>query len=339
MNKAAIQHDHHEHEHQHGASWWRSLAEAMHLPGFSHDHDHSSAKVVALTGSASQLGIRTIWWSLLLLGLTTVFQVVIYWLSGSVALLGDTVHNFGDALNTLPLLVAFMLARRAATSRYRYGFGRAEDLAGLVIVASMAISAIYIGFESWQKLLNPSEITQLPWVVVAAIIGFIGNYAVAYLEIQTGKKIDSAALIADGKHAQIDALTSLAVLGAAAGAWLGWPLLDPLIGLLMTVIIAGMTWQTARTIWQRLMDAVDPHLMEHVEEAVGAVAGIQSIQQLRARWLGHQLMVDLTVQVASDRSIAETETLRQQLQERINQVAQRPVELLVQYLPVAQTAI
>lgn len=151
----------HGQDHQHANGGWRSLAEALHLPGFSHDHDHSTAKVVALTGSASKLGIRTIWWSLLLLGLTTVIQVVIYWLSGSVALLGDTVHNFGDALNTLPLLVAFMLTRRVATSRYRYGFGRAEDLAGLAIVASMAISAIYIGIESWQKLLNPTQITQL----------------------------------------------------------------------------------------------------------------------------------------------------------------------------------
>lgn len=333
MNKAIVQHHDHDHDHHHAGSGWRSFAEALHLPGFSHDHDHSTAKVVALTGSASQLGIRTIWWSLLLLGLTTVIQIVIYWFSGSVALLGDTVHNFGDALNTLPLLVAFMLTRRVATSRYRYGFGRAEDLAGLAIVASMAISAIYIGIESWQKLLNPTQITQLPWVVAAAVIGFLGNYAVAYLEIRTGKKIDSAALIADGKHAQIDALTSLAVLGAAAGAWLGLPLLDPLIGLLMTVIIAGMTWQTTRTIWQRLMDAVDPHLMEHVEEAAGLVAEVQSIQQTRARWLGHQLLVDLTVQVAAERSIAETTRIRQQLHEQIEQVVQRPIELSVQFVP------
>ncbi|GAA5527035.1 cation diffusion facilitator family transporter [Herpetosiphon gulosus] len=333
MNQAITQHHHHDHDHQHGSSWWRSLGEALHLPGFNHDHDHDTAKVVALTGSASHLGIRTIWWSLLLLGLTTVIQVVIYWLSGSVALLGDTVHNFGDALNTLPLLVAFMLARRAATSRYRYGFGRAEDLAGLAIVASMAISAIYIGIEAWQKLLNPTQITQLPWVIAAAIIGFFGNYAVAYLEIRTGKKINSAALIADGKHAQIDALTSLAVLGAAAGAWLGWSLLDPLIGLLMTIIIAGMTWQTARTIWQRLMDAVDPHLIAHVEEAVGSVAEVQSVQQLRARWLGHQLLVDLTVQVVAERSIAETAILRQQLHAQVEQVVQRPVELSVQFMP------
>lgn len=332
MNQAKTHH-HHDHDHQHTASWWRSLAEALHLPGFSHDHDHSTAKIAALTGSASQLGIRTIWWSLLLLGLTTVIQIVIYWFSGSVALLGDTVHNFGDALNTLPLLVAFMLTRRAATSRYGYGFGRAEDLAGLAIVASMAISAIYIGIESWQKLLNPTQITQLPWVVAAAVIGFLGNYAVAYLEIQTGKKIGSAALIADGKHAQIDALTSLAVLGAAAGAWLGLPLLDPLIGLLMTIVIAGMTWQTARTIWQRLMDAVDPHLIEHVEEAAGSVAEVQSIQQTRARWLGHQLLVDLTVRVAAERSIAETTPIRQQLHEQIEQVVQRPIELSVQFIP------
>ena len=156
------------------------------------------------------------------LTITSLLQVVIVWWSGSVALLADTIHNIGDGLNSVPLLIAFYLARRAATRRYSYGFSRAEDVAGVFIVLSIAFSAGVIFWESIQKLIDPQPLTNLSWVGVAAVVGFLGNEAVALLQIRTGRRIGSAAMVADGLHARTDGLTSLAVL-VAAGEHLDLP--------------------------------------------------------------------------------------------------------------------
>ncbi|MEL6148653.1 MAG: cation diffusion facilitator family transporter, partial [Chloroflexota bacterium] len=204
--------------HHHGGGIIGTIGAALHLPGFGHDHDHG---YTSLAGDKAlhdnELGIRTVWLALLALGITTVLQIIIYLASNSVALLADTVHNLGDALNSIPLLIAFYFARRAATRRFTYGFGRAEDLAGVLIVISIAFSAGYILFESFQKLISPEPLTNLPWVAAAALIGFIGNELVAVMQINVGKQIGSDAMIADGQHARVDGLTSLAVLIAVFG--------------------------------------------------------------------------------------------------------------------------
>jgi cation diffusion facilitator family transporter len=249
---------------------------------------------------ATEEGLRTIWLALAALGLTTLLQVGVVWISGSVALLADTVHNLGDALNSIPLLIAFYLARRSATRRYTYGFGKAEDIAGIIIVLSIGFSAGYIFWESFRKLLNPTPLTNLPWVAAAAIIGFLGNEAVASLQIRTGRRIGSDAMIADGLHARTDGLTSLAVLAAVIGVALGFPIVDPIVGLLIGVTILFIARDATRTIWYRLMDAVDPKLVDQVEQAAAGIAGVQQVHDVRVRWIGHQLHAELHIVVDED---------------------------------------
>jgi cation diffusion facilitator family transporter len=290
-------HDHdHEDGHSHGSGLWGIINQIFHF----HGHSDQQQQLAADPALATEEGIRTIWLALAALGATTVIQIVIVWLSGSVSLLADTVHNLGDALNSIPLLIAFYLARRTATRRYTYGFGKAEDVAGIFIVLSIAFSAGYIFWESIQKLLNPTPLTNLPWVAAAAVIGFLGNEAVAWLQIRTGRRIGSAAMVADGLHARTDGLTSLAVLIAVVGAWLGYPIVDPIIGLLIGVTILFITRDAVKTMWYRLMDAVDPSLVDRVERVAAGVDGVVRVEEARVRWLGHQLQADLVIVADED---------------------------------------
>jgi cation diffusion facilitator family transporter len=298
-------HSHDDHGHSHGSGLWGVLNSVFHL----HGHSDQQQQRAADPAMATEEGIRVIWLALAALALTTIIQIGIVWLSGSVALLADTVHNLGDALNSIPLLIAFYLARRAATRRYTYGFGKAEDIAGIFIVLSIAFSAGYIFWESFQKLLNPAPLTNLPWVAAAAIIGFIGNEVVAWLQIRTGRKIGSDAMIADGLHARTDGLTSLAVLVAVAGAAFGFPIVDPIVGLLIGFTILFITRDALKTMWYRLMDAVDPQLVDSVERAAGTVVGVQHVHDVRVRWLGHQLHAELHVVVDEDLPTRESHAI------------------------------
>jgi cation diffusion facilitator family transporter len=216
-------------------------------------------------------------------------------LSGSVALLGDTLHNATDALTALPLAVAFVLGRRAATRRFTYGFGRAEDLAGVVIVAAIAASSVLAALTAIDRLTGPREVSHLPAVAAAAVIGFIGNEWVARYRIRTGRRIGSAALVADGLHARTDGFASLAVLLGAGGAALGWPMTDPIVGLLITVGIAFVLKDAAREVLRRLMDAVDPAVLDTAETALRRVEGVEDVAELRTRWIGHRLRAEVTL--------------------------------------------
>ena len=220
----------------------------------AHSHDHGE-----LAGdqafSENQLGIRTVWLALFALSITSVIQLVIMAASGSISLLADTAHNIGDAANSVPLLIAFYFGRRVATLRFTYGYGRGEDVAGIFIVLSIFISAGIVLWESARRLLDPEPLNNIGWLAAAAIIGFIGNEAVAVLQIRVGKRIGSAALVSDGLHARTDGLTSLAVLVAAGGAWLGFPIVDPIVGILIGVVVLFVGWGATKRIWGRLMAA------------------------------------------------------------------------------------
>jgi len=299
-------HDSHDHDHQHGLL--AGIASTLHVPGFHHEHGTLEAN---FTDNA--VAISTVKWAFVILGVTTLLQVIVYLASGSVALLGDTVHNLGDALNSIPLWIAFILARRPANKRYTYGYGRAEDIAGLLIVVSIGFSAFYILSESIQKLQHPQPPQALGWLALAAIIGFIGNEAVALLQIRVGRRIQSAALIADGLHARTDGWTSLAVLVAAGGAALGFPIVDPLIGIVMGIVILFITWDAARAMWYRLMDAVDPKLTEQVEAKLHDYPTVERVDGVHLRYVGHQLRAELQVAVAPTLTVAETTTITDQI--------------------------
>lgn len=311
------------HTHRGGPLGW--LAALLHL----HGHEHAEPELGADPALATREGIRTVWIALAALGLTTLLQVVIVVLSGSVALLADTVHNLGDALNSVPLLLAFYLARRTATRRYTYGYGRAEDVAGVVIVLSILFSAGYILWESFGKLLDPQPIERLPWVVTAAVLGFLGNEAVALFQMRTGRRIGSEALVVDGMHARIDGLTSLVVLVAVAGSALGYPIVDPIVGLLIGVAIVFIARDATRRIWYRLMDAVDPQVVERIEQYAGDVPGVEQVASVRVRWVGHQLFAELGV-VLGEGAQAETvvDEVRRTLLTYVRHLALVTIEVL-----------
>lgn len=290
-------HDHEHgdgHDHHHGSGIWSWISTVFHLHGHSRQHGELGSDRAFLD---NQEGIRTVWLALAALTITSLLQVVVVAWSGSVALLADTIHNIGDSLNSVPLLIAFYLARRVATRRYTYGFGKAEDVAGIFIVLSIAVSAGVVFYESIQKFINPEPLSNLGWVVAAAIIGFLGNEAVALLQIRTGRKIGSAALVADGLHARTDGLTSLAVLVAAGGTWLGFPILDPIIGFLIGIAILFITKDAIVTIWYRLMDAIEPEYMDQAETVISRQSGVKMLRRLRMRWIGHRLQAEATIAV------------------------------------------
>jgi cation diffusion facilitator family transporter len=295
--------DGHGHEHGGPLGWLRST-----LHGFA-GHSHGTPETdAALEGSAE--GIRAVKLSLAGLLLTALLQAVVVVASGSVALMADTIHNLADALTSVPLWIAFVLGRRPPNRRYTYGYGRAEDIAGLAIVVLIALSAALAAWESFRKLLEPQPIQYLGWVMAAAVIGFLGNEAVAVYRIRMGRRIGSAALVADGQHARVDGLTSLAVLLGALGVLAGFPLADPLVGLLITVAILFVLRDAVREVWWRLMDAVDPALVEQLE-AAARVPGVQRIEAVRVRWIGHTLhaeanvLVDESLSAADGHAIAE----------------------------------
>ena len=190
-----------------------------------------------------------------------------------------------------------MLGRRAATRRFTYGFGRAEDLAGVFIVLVVAASSVLTAAIAVDRLVNPRPLTQLPAVAAAALVGFAGNEWVARCRIRSGRRIGSAALVADGLHARTDGFTSLAVLLGAGGVAIGWRAADPVIGLVITVAILGVLRSAVRQVGARLMDAVDPALVDQATAAVASVAGVRDVRELRIRWIGHTLRaeVDATV--------------------------------------------
>lgn len=256
-------------------------------------------------------------WSFLVLFFTAAFQAVIVYLSGSVALLADTIHNFGDAATAVPLWIAFALARRKPTRRFTYGYGRAEDLAGLTIVATIAFSVLVAGYETVGRLIDPQPIGHLPAVAAASIIGFVGNEAVALFRIRVGKEIESAALVADGYHARVDGWTSLAVLGGATGVWLGYPLADPIVGLLIAVAIARVVWQSSKAVFSRMLEAVDPEIVDEIRQTASATAGVETVTDVRARWLGHRLTAELNVAVASRLSVAEGHAIAQNVRHEL----------------------
>jgi len=233
-----------------------------------------------------------------------------------VALLADTVHNFSDALTAVPLWVAFLLGRRAATRRYPYGFGRAEDLAGLFIVAVVALSAVVAAAQSIERLLNPVPLESVGWVIVAGLIGFAGNEAVAIYRIRVGQRIGSAALVADGVHARTDGFTSLAVVFGALGVLAGFPLADPIVGLLISAAIIVLLWGTIRTIGHRLMDGIDPALAERARNALLSVPGVEEVTSLRLRWVGHRLHGDATLLV-EDMPLSQADAVAAEAQDQL----------------------
>jgi cation diffusion facilitator family transporter len=290
-------HSHVAHEHHHTArlkGWLQNLF----VP-----HSHDSADSVDDALESSSRGIRAVKISLLGLGATSLFQVAIVLISGSVALLADTVHNFSDALTAVPLWIAFVLGRRPASRTFTYGLGKAEDLAGLFIVAMIALSAVVAAVESIRRFFEPQPVHNLGWVLAAGLVGFAGNEMVAIYRIRVGRRIGSAALLADGIHARTDGFTSLAVVAGVVGIWLGFPLADPIVGLLISAAIGVLLWGTVRDVGRRLLDGVDPALSDRLSALVAENAPEGSSSRLR--WSGHRLHAEITIPATGGTHLGE----------------------------------
>jgi cation diffusion facilitator family transporter len=299
-------------------------------------HSHDAADTVDAAMEASAEGIRALWVSLTVLGGTALLQAAVVAISGSVALLGDTLHNAADALTAVPLGIAFVVGRRPPTRRYTCGYGRAEDLAGVVIVLFIAVSSALAAYEAVTRLAHPRPVTNLVAVAVAAVIGFTGNELVARYRIRVGRKIGSAALVADGLHARTDGFTSLAVLLGVGGVAIGWDWADPVVGLLITVAILVVLRQAAREIYRRLMDAADPILVDQVEQTLRTTPGVLGVGEVRLRWIGHHLRAECEVIVDAGVSAVQAHQVAVSAEHNLLHALPRLAAALVHADPQAQ---
>jgi cation diffusion facilitator family transporter len=322
-------HDH-GHEHAHGRGRSGLLARVAHVLR-PHSHDHADRTDAAMESTAD--GIRAVWVSLVVLTGTAIGQGAVVAVSGSVALLADTIHNLSDGLTAVPLWVAFVLARRPASRRFTYGLGRVEDLAGLVVLLMIAASAVVAGWESLQRLGDPQPVGHLPVVVLAGLVGFAGNEAVAVYRIRVGRRIGSAALVADGRHARADGITSLGVVAGALGVAAGWPQADPVVGLVITVAILVVLAGATRDVGRRLLDGVDPALVDRVREALAGTEGVDGVRAVRVRWLGHRLLAEAEISVDAGLDLAAAHGVAARAGERVRHDLPQLERIAVQPVP------
>ncbi|CAG0936515.1 putative cation efflux system protein [Thermoflexales bacterium] len=327
------EHDEHDHDHEHEREaglkgWLLSLLRP-------HEHGHyATALDPAMSNARSAArGIWAVKVSLIALLATALFQVIVVAISSSVALLADTIHNFSDALTAIPLWIAFTLARRPRNDRYSYGYGRAEDLAGVLIVVMIFLTAVEVFRQSIDRIAHPQPIANLGWVAAAAIIGFLGNEAVAIFRTRVGREIGSAALVADGLHARTDGFTSLGVLVGVIGVAIGFPLADPLIGFVIGLAILVVVWNAAREMWYRLMDAVDPAVGRSIVETTQCVPGVQAVHDVTVRWLGHRQWTELNIDVAADLSVVQSHQIAEAVRHDLFHALPALVEVTVHVDP------
>ena len=305
-------HDHGDHgDHDHGSGLWAKVKHTL-IP-----HAHDANDAIQTAEDSAKDGIRTAWIGLAGMMATAIAQVVIVAISGSIALLADTIHNLGHAATTIPLIIAFKLGRRAPTAKYPYGYRRAEDLVGLFISLVIIATIVLIVWESIDALINPRPLSNLGWVFAAGVIGFLGNEAVAVYRIRTGRRIGSAALIAEGQHARADGYTSIAVVVGVVGVWLGFQRADAIAGLLIALAITGILINSLVIIVRRLMDGIEPEVLDRMRAVAASVPGVKVVQEVRARWSGHRMEGDAQIGVDSGLSLSEAHDVAEQVQHEI----------------------
>ena len=279
-----------------------------------HGHTHGAVDPSIAT---SERGIWAVKWSFVGLFATALVQIVVVVLSGSIALLSDTIHNFGDAATAVPLWIAFALTRLGTSRRFPYGFGRVEDLAGVMVVLIILFSAVVAAYQAIERIIHPQPLGLLWAVALAGVVGFVGNEGVAVFRIRVGRQIGSAALIADGYHARTDGWTSLAVVVGALGVWLGYPLADPIVGLLIAAAILVIVWQSGKMVFTRLLDGVDPEITDEIRHASSHAQGVEDVSEVRARWLGHRLHAEVNVAVDPELSVEEGHAIAREVNHRL----------------------
>ena len=298
-------HDEHNHDHDQGEP--------------HHDeqgHGHVHGKVDAdLYGNRA--GLRAVQISTAGMFLVSAIQFAIAWIGGSAGLFADALHNFGDVFTTIALWIAFVISNRAANQRYTYGYYRSEDLAGIFIVLVIIASATASAVESIQKLTSGNIPTQIYLSMAAALVGVAGNELLAQYKISVGKRINSVSLIADGHHSRIDGLTSLAAFIGLVGVQIGFPKADPIAGIVITIVIVTVVFSTARSVLQRLLDAVDPHVVPSIITIASAVTGVEEVTDVRARWIGHTLHVAMNIEVDAELTLSKAHAIAEEVRHQL----------------------
>ena len=307
-----------DHEHEHGSDTPHSHGPETHGSHSAREHGHTHGAIDASI-LTSERGIAALRWSFVVMFATALIQVYVYYRSNSVGLLADTIHNFGDAGTAIPLWIAFTLAKRRPSNRFPYGLGRVEDLAGVAVVLVILFSAAAAGYETVHRFFHPVIVTNLYAVMFASVIGFLGNEGAAVIRIRTGKEIESAALIADGKHARIDGLASLAVLFGALGVKLGYPVADTVVGAIITLIICKVVWESGHSIFTRMLDGIEPELIPQLTKIAQDTKGVAAVGVVRARWLGHRLIADLTLAVPPTLTVGSGHEIAKHVQAHIQE--------------------
>ncbi len=267
-----------------------------------HGHSHGIAGDAEMRTAE---GITTAKWSSFGLLVTGLIEMGVFFVSGSAGLLADAFHNLGDISTTLAVWVAFVVSRRQANERYPHGYHRVEDLAGLFVLAVMAVSAFGAGYTSIDRMITGERPTHLTLSAIAAFVGFAGNELVAQYKARTGRRIGSVSLVADAAHSRTDGLVSLAALAGIIGVAAGFDRADGLAGLLITLVIIAVLVSTARGVLGRALDEVDPALTRRVQEVATAVPGVAGVHDVRLRWAGRALFVTLSVSLPPDLPLAE----------------------------------
>ncbi|HEX4865073.1 MAG TPA: cation diffusion facilitator family transporter [Acidimicrobiales bacterium] len=282
--------------------------------GHSHGHSHVGPDRSAVFSGE---GIRAIKISTFGLLLTALIQFVVVWIGGSVGLLADSLHNFADVFTTVALWIAFNASRRAADRRYTYGYDRFEDLVGVVIVGIIGLSCVISGFEAYRALVRPHRVTEIGVSIAAGVVGIVGNELVARFKIRVGRKIRSAALVADGIHSRTDGWVSAGAVSGLIGVSLGYPKADPVAALVITAAIAWVTVTAAREVVARLVDRVEEGLIDSIEQQARSVQGVADVHDVRARWAGRSLYVQMDLAVPEDLPLRDAHAIAEEVRHAV----------------------
>lgn len=304
-------HDGRPHPHHDARGPWEVLR------GLVAPHSHDASDSIDSELEDSRDGMRVVVIAMVLLLGTAAVQAAVVALSGSVALLSDTLHNGADALTAVPLWSAFRLSRLPPTRRFTFGLGKVEDLAGLVVLLVVALSAGIAVYEAVDRLFHPEKLAHLPVIAAAGLLGAVGNEIVARYRVRIGRRIGSAALEADGEHARADGVASLLVVVGPIGAAFGLQWADPVIGLVIAMVILFVLARTARRIGQRLLDAVDPRVVEGIQASAGSIEGVNAVTDVRARWMGHRLFAQVRLSVPGTLSVTDAHTIAEHVLHRL----------------------
>jgi cation diffusion facilitator family transporter len=240
------------------------------------------------------------------LALTGAIELAIALVTGSVALLGDAIHNLSDVSTSAVVFLGFWISKKAATRTYPYGYERAEDLAGLGVALVIWASAAFAGYESYRKLIQHAPTTSIPLGMTAAVLGIIGNQAVAAYKRRVGRRINSLTLLADARHSWLDAIASLGALTGLALVAAGQAWGDPVAGFAITVFICHVGWEVTSEIVHHLMDGIDPGHLAAAEQAATGIDGVTAAAA-RGRWMGRTLLLDLEAHLDPALALAEAQ--------------------------------